>query len=274
MMIGLNLSLQELLEKFEEDIQAEIEAHNDVFRSVEGNKLKMVKALGGSEEAVFLQQRLDDMNQRWSDLKAKSANIRAHLEASAERWNRLLSVLEDLSRWIGLKDEELNKQMPIGGDVPTLLQQQTHGMALRAELKEREHVVLSTLDQARMFLAEQPIEGPEEPRKNLQPKTGEHLCLSLHCDIFLMMHTYSHLYQACISSAKRVPIVLLWWAGFTTESFSRRHSRWRKITVKLCGLFTYLMRSTFTTQMLYTHKYLSTLWCIIYYYGEMSRLCI
>ncbi|XP_073795720.1 utrophin isoform X5 [Danio rerio] len=154
-----------------EDIQAEIEAHNDVFRSVEGNKLKMVKALGGSEEAVFLQQRLDDMNQRWSDLKAKSANIRAHLEASAERWNRLLSVLEDLSRWIGLKDEELNKQMPIGGDVPTLLQQQTHGMALRAELKEREHVVLSTLDQARMFLAEQPIEGPEEPRKNLQPKT-------------------------------------------------------------------------------------------------------
>ncbi|KTG04298.1 hypothetical protein cypCar_00034186, partial [Cyprinus carpio] len=58
------------------DIQAEIEAHNDVFRSVDGNKMKMVKALGSSEEAVFLQQRLDDMNQRWNDLKAKSANIR------------------------------------------------------------------------------------------------------------------------------------------------------------------------------------------------------
>ncbi|GAA6082581.1 utrophin isoform X1, partial [Tachysurus ichikawai] len=43
--------------------------------------------------------------------------------------------------------------------------------ALRAELKEREHVVVSTLDQARMFLADQPIEGPEEPRKNLQSKT-------------------------------------------------------------------------------------------------------
>ncbi|XP_051736087.1 utrophin isoform X2 [Ctenopharyngodon idella] len=154
-----------------EDIQAEIEAHNDVFRSVEGNKMKMVKALGSSEEAVFLQQRLDDMNQRWNDLKAKSANIRAHLEASAERWNRLLSVLEELGRWISVKDEELNKQMPIGGDVPTLLQQQTHCTALRAELKEREHLVLSTLDQAHMFLADQPIEGPEEPRKNLQPKT-------------------------------------------------------------------------------------------------------
>lgn len=43
---------------------------------------------------------------------------------------------------------------------------------LRSELKEREYLVISTLDQARMFLADQPIEGPGEPRKNLQPKTG------------------------------------------------------------------------------------------------------
>uniref|UniRef100_A0A3B5L058 Utrophin n=1 Tax=Xiphophorus couchianus TaxID=32473 RepID=A0A3B5L058_9TELE len=109
-----------------EDIQAEIDAHNDIYKSVDGNKSKMVKALGNSEEAVFLQHRLDDMNQRWSDLKAKSANIRAHLEASAERWSRLLGLLEELWRWICTKDEELAKQMPVGGDVPTLLQQQNH----------------------------------------------------------------------------------------------------------------------------------------------------
>ncbi|XP_037606999.1 dystrophin isoform X1 [Sebastes umbrosus] len=154
-----------------EDIQAEIDAHNDIYKSVEGNKSKMVKALGSSEEAVFLQHRLDDMNQRWSDLKVKSANIRAHLEASAERWSRLLGLLEELWRWICMKDEELAKQMPIGGDVPTLLQQQNHCTVLRSELKEREHLVISTLDQARTFLADQPIEGPGEPRKNLQPKT-------------------------------------------------------------------------------------------------------
>lgn len=59
-----------------QDIQAEIDAHNDIFKSVDGNRPKMVKALGNSEEAVFLQQRLDDMNQRWTELKAKSANIR------------------------------------------------------------------------------------------------------------------------------------------------------------------------------------------------------
>ncbi|KAM6905771.1 utrophin [Lycodopsis pacificus] len=154
-----------------EDIQAEIDAHNDIYKSVDGNKSKMVKALGSSEEAVFLQHRLDDMNQRWSDLKTKSANIRAHLEASAERWSRLLGLLEELWRWICTKDDELAKQMPIGGDVPTLLQQQNHCTVLRSELKEREYLVMSTLDQARMFLADQPIEGPGEPRKNLQPKT-------------------------------------------------------------------------------------------------------
>ncbi|XP_053737339.1 dystrophin isoform X2 [Synchiropus splendidus] len=153
-----------------EDIQAEIDAHNDIYKSVDSNKPKMVKALGSSEEAVFLQHRLDDMNQRWSDLKAKSANIRAHLEASAERWSRLLGLLEELWRWICMKDEDLAKQMPIGGDVPTLLQQQNHCTVLQSELKEREQLVISTLDQARMFLAEQPIEGPGEPRKNLQPK--------------------------------------------------------------------------------------------------------
>ncbi|XP_061603064.1 utrophin isoform X1 [Cololabis saira] len=154
-----------------EDIQAEIDAHNDIYKSVDVNKSKMVKALGSSDEAVFLQHRLDDMNQRWNDLKVKSANIRAHLEASAERWSRLLGLLEELWRWICMKDEDLAKQMPIGGDVPTLLQQQNHCTALCSELKEREHLVMSTLDQARMFLADQPIEGPGEPRKNLQPKT-------------------------------------------------------------------------------------------------------
>uniref|UniRef100_A0A8C5I3D6 Utrophin n=1 Tax=Gouania willdenowi TaxID=441366 RepID=A0A8C5I3D6_GOUWI len=153
-----------------QDIQAEIDAHNDIYKSVDGNKAKMVKALGTSEEAAFLQHRLEDMNQRWSDLKTKSANIRAHLEASAERWSRLLGLLEELWRWICSKDEELAKQMPIGGDVPTLLQQQNHCTALRSELKEREHLVVSTLDQARMFLADQPIEGPGEPQPTAEEK--------------------------------------------------------------------------------------------------------
>ncbi|KAM5263721.1 utrophin [Ctenodactylus gundi] len=154
-----------------QDIQAEIDAHNDIFKSIDGNRQKMVKALGNSEEAAMLQHRLDDMNQRWNDLKAKSASIRAHLEASAEKWNRLLASLEELMRWLHMKEEDLRKQMPLGGDVPALQLQYDHCKALRRELKEKEYSVLNAVDQARVFLADQPIEAPEEPRKNLQSKT-------------------------------------------------------------------------------------------------------
>ncbi|XP_032538252.1 utrophin isoform X2 [Chiroxiphia lanceolata] len=159
------------LRKQMQDIQAEIDAHNDIFKSIDGNRQKMVKALGNSEEAALLQHRLDDMNQRWNDLKAKSANIRAHLEASAEKWNRLLTSLEELIKWLNVKDEELKKQMPVGGDVPTLQQQYDHCKALRRELKDKEQAILNAVDQARVFLADQPIEGPEEPRRSLHSKT-------------------------------------------------------------------------------------------------------
>lgn len=154
-----------------QDIQAEIDAHNDIFKSIDGNRQKMVKALGNSEEATMLQHRLDDMNQRWNDLKAKSASIRAHLEASAEKWNRLLASLEELIKWLNMKDEELKKQMPLGGDVPALQLQYEHCKALRRELKDKEYSVLNAVDQARVFLADQPIEAPEEPRRSLQSKT-------------------------------------------------------------------------------------------------------
>ncbi|XP_032910197.1 utrophin isoform X3 [Catharus ustulatus] len=159
------------LRKQMQDIQAEIDAHNDIFKSIDGNRQKMVKALGNSEEAALLQHRLDDMNQRWNDLKAKSANIRAHLEVSAEKWNRLLTSLEELIKWLNAKDEELKKQMPVGGDVPTLQQQYDHCKALRRELKDKEQTILNAVDQARVFLADQPIEGPEEPRRSLHSKT-------------------------------------------------------------------------------------------------------
>lgn len=45
--------------------------------------------------------------------------------------------------------------------------------ALRRELKDKEQTVLNAVDQARVFLANQPIEGPEEPRRSLHSKTGQ-----------------------------------------------------------------------------------------------------
>lgn len=48
---------------------------------------------------------------------------RTHLEASADKWNRLLKSLEELICWLDVRDDEVKKQMPVGGDVPTVQQQ-------------------------------------------------------------------------------------------------------------------------------------------------------
>ncbi|KAF7254184.1 Utrophin, partial [Varanus komodoensis] len=104
-------------------------------------------------------------------IKFAVSHCRAHLEISAEKWNKLLTSLEELIKWLNLKDEELKKQMPVGGDVPTLQQQYDHCKALRRELKDKEQAILNAVDQARVFLADQPIEGPEEPRKTLHSKS-------------------------------------------------------------------------------------------------------
>lgn len=82
------------------------------------------------------------------------SGCRAHLEASAERWSRLLGLLEELWRWICSKDEELAKQMPLGGDVPTLLQQQNYCTVRPAGLPPpRAASALSGSDKELSFIA-------------------------------------------------------------------------------------------------------------------------
>ena len=44
-------------------------------------------------------------------------SYRSRLETNAEQWNQLLKILTELIDWITLKDEELSRQQPIGGDI-------------------------------------------------------------------------------------------------------------------------------------------------------------
>ncbi|XP_036398061.1 utrophin-like [Megalops cyprinoides] len=158
-------------QKLCKDIQAEIDAHNDIFRSVDCGGQKMTRSLGGSEEAGDPQPRPCDTNHGWSELGAKTIDLRVHLEASSERRSRLLGELEELRKWLSLKEEELAGQSPVGGDVPTLLQQYSHCMTLRRELEAREQLVVSTLEQIRLFEADPSIEEPEDPQTDSQPRT-------------------------------------------------------------------------------------------------------
>ncbi|KYN33264.1 Dystrophin, isoform D [Trachymyrmex septentrionalis] len=58
-----------------QDLQSEIETHRDVYASLNGTGRKLLSSLASQDDAVMLQRRLDEMNQRWHHLKAKSMAI-------------------------------------------------------------------------------------------------------------------------------------------------------------------------------------------------------
>ncbi|XP_068773160.1 dystrophin isoform X10 [Struthio camelus] len=160
--------VRELMKQWQ-DLQAEIDAHTDIFHSLDENGQKILRSLEGSDDAALLQRRLDNMNFRWSELRKKSLNIRSHLEASTDQWKRLHLSLQELLAWLQLKEDELKQQAPIGGDLPTVQKQNDIHRTFKRELKTKEPVIMSALETVRMLPAEQPVEGLEklyqEPRE-------------------------------------------------------------------------------------------------------------
>ncbi|XP_064429974.1 dystrophin isoform X7 [Mirounga angustirostris] len=160
--------VRELMKQWQ-DLQGEIEAHTDMYHNLDENGQKVLRSLEGSDDAALLQRRLDNMNFKWSELRKKSLNIRSHLEASSDQWKRLHLSLQELLVWLQLKDDELSRQAPIGGDFPAVQKQNDVHRAFKRELKTKEPVIMSTLETVRIFLTEQPLEGLEklyqEPRE-------------------------------------------------------------------------------------------------------------
>ncbi|XP_078264997.1 dystrophin isoform X3 [Rhinoraja longicauda] len=168
-----NTQLVQELTKQWQDLQSEIDAHTDTYHNLDENGQKILKGLEGGEEGVLLQRHLDDMNFRWTELRKKSLNIRACLETNAEQWKRLQISLQDLVTWMNLKNDELRRQMPIGGDVPTVHQQNDVHRTFKRELKAKEPVIMSALDTVQLFLAEQSIRGPESHLSAPKEKSPE-----------------------------------------------------------------------------------------------------
>ena len=53
-----------------------MEQHRDMYLSLDTTGKKLVSGLDTQEDATLLHRRLEEMNQRWSYLKAKSIAIR------------------------------------------------------------------------------------------------------------------------------------------------------------------------------------------------------
>ncbi|XP_026738868.1 dystrophin-like isoform X2 [Trichoplusia ni] len=138
------------------DLQSEIETHRDVYASLTGTGRRLLGSLSSQEDAVMLQRRLDEMNQRWHHLKSKSMAIRNRLESNAEHWSALLLSLRELTEWVIRKETELNALAPPKGDLPALLKQQDDHRAFRRQLEDKRPVVESNLLSGRQYIANEP----------------------------------------------------------------------------------------------------------------------
>lgn len=59
-----------------QDLQDEIEKHREMYLSLNSTGKKLMSGLDSQEDATMLHHRLEEMNQRWNYLKAKSIAIR------------------------------------------------------------------------------------------------------------------------------------------------------------------------------------------------------
>ncbi|XP_062380444.1 dystrophin-related protein 2 [Sardina pilchardus] len=113
------------------------------------------------------------MNLCWNEIKRKSHNIRARLEAFSDNSGKLQLSLQEIIEWLTAKDEELSEQLPIGGDVGAVQHQREFHQAFMEDVKCRGPFIYSVLESAQAFLAQHPFQEPEESLpdgKELSPR--------------------------------------------------------------------------------------------------------
>ncbi|XP_072126649.1 dystrophin-related protein 2 isoform X2 [Mobula birostris] len=112
------------------------------------------------------------MNLCWNEIKKKSQNIRARLEALSDHSGKLQLSLQEIIDWLTVKDEELSEQLPFTGDIGAVQRYNEFHSAFMEDVKTKGPFILATLESAQAFLSQHPLEETEEPTpdKDMSPK--------------------------------------------------------------------------------------------------------
>ncbi|XP_052869204.1 dystrophin [Anopheles cruzii] len=137
------------------DLQTEIDSNRKVYEGLDSTGRKLLRSLTSQEDAVMLQRKLDEMNQRWNHLNSRSAAIRNRLESNSEHWNALLLSSRELTEWVIRKNTELSSIGfgSINGDSNSLQKQLDEHKAFRRQLDDKKSIIENNLMNGRQYIS-------------------------------------------------------------------------------------------------------------------------
>ncbi|XP_049531083.1 dystrophin isoform X2 [Anopheles darlingi] len=138
-----------------QDLQSDIDSNRKVYEGLDSTGRKLLRSLTSQEDAVMLQRKLDEMNQRWNHLNSRSAAIRNRLESNSEHWNALLLSTRELTEWVIRKNTELTSIGfgSINGDSNSLQKQLDEHKAFRRRLDDKKSIIENNLISGRQYIS-------------------------------------------------------------------------------------------------------------------------
>ncbi|EFP12235.1 CRE-DYS-1 protein [Caenorhabditis remanei] len=133
-------------------LNAELNAHEDVMKSVESMGKMLVESLESGTEKAELQKRVGETSRRWAAIRKTTNEIGERLEKAEQEWEKLSDGLADLLSWIETKKQKIVEEQPIGGSLSAVMQQSAFVKTLQREMESKNGVYKSTVADAHSFL--------------------------------------------------------------------------------------------------------------------------
>jgi hypothetical protein len=107
----------------ERETRAEIQAHRDVYKSVQDMCRKLLMSLEASKEREEIHKNLEDVEHKWEELNRLANEVRERLENAQEECERLTRNLAELLHWTDMQISAILSDQPVGGDLSSIQRQ-------------------------------------------------------------------------------------------------------------------------------------------------------